>query len=146
MDFFELFILFTNQRVILLLLSLNSTCHISYCFGLTSKYFGEITLWLAFSSKMSFLWFNLLRFPIRETLNLIKSFHKVCIFFNFTFALAYVDVAPENKSTTTTAASIPPKCLHSLSISPVTIPTMPDVFVARNIWEAEWAGLVSTKS
>ena len=56
-----------------------------------------------------------------------------------------VDIAPQKETATAAAAGIPPKRFHRFPISPMPIPSMPNILITRDVWETERAGLVSTK-
>ena len=96
-------------------------------------YLGAVVVGLAFGGKASLLRHKQLSLSIIESRNFIKSFDEVSVFFDFAFALAMVDIAPEEKTATAAAAGIPPKRFHRFPISPMPIPSMPNILITCDI-------------
>ena len=83
-----------------------------------------------------------LRLTIAEALDFVEGLDELGVLLDFAFALADVDIAPEDEAASAAAACILPISLDCLPIAPVPIPPVPNVLVAGYIRQTEGASLV----
>ena len=88
---------------------------------------------LSIGRKLTFSLGKFLRLTIAEALDFVEGLDEFGVLFDFAFALADVDVAPEDEAASAAAACILPISLDCLPITPVPIPPVPNVLVAGHV-------------